>query len=143
VARRRRLDLGIGIGLGIVLGIGVIVVFVFVGSEGTIDAPRISGVDTGKPGTGHPHPVPLVLVRGGAPPASGPARLQAAHGQQVRFRLDTDIPIVIGVPGLGVSRSLDSGSSIVSFKATRPGQFPVIITSSHIGIATLRVSANS
>jgi hypothetical protein len=143
VARRRRLDLGIGIGLGIVLGIGVIVVFVFVGSEGTIDAPRISGVDTGKPGSAAADRVPLVLVRGGAPPPSGPARLQATHGDQVRFKLDTDIPIVIGVPGLGVSRSLDSGTSIVSFKATRPGLFPVIVTASHISVATLRVAANS
>ena len=143
MAGRRRLDLGIGIGLGIVLGVGVIAVFVFVGSEGTIDAPRISGVDTGKPGSTTQERVPLVLVRGGAPPASGPARLQAVHGATVRFKLDTDIPIVIGVPGLGVSRSLDSGTTIVSFKATRSGQFPVIVTPSHISIATLRVSANS
>jgi hypothetical protein len=143
VAGRRRLDLGIGIGLGILLGVGVIVVFVFVGSEGTIDAPRITGVDTGKPPAGPRHRVPLVVVRGGAPPGSGPARLQAVHGEQVRFKLDTDIPIVIGVPGLGVSRSLDSGTSIVSFKATRLGQFPVIVTTSHIGIANLRISANS
>ena len=143
MAGRRRLDLSIGIGLGIVLGIGVIVAFVFLGSEGTIDAPRISGVDSGRPGSAAADRVPLVLVRGGGPPASGPARLRAAHGEQVRFKLDTDIPLVIGVPGLGVSRSLDSGTSIVSFKATRPGQFPVIVTSSHISVATLRVAANS
>jgi hypothetical protein len=45
----RRADLAVGIAIGIVIGIAVISVFVFLGSEGSIDAPRISGVDTGKP----------------------------------------------------------------------------------------------
>jgi hypothetical protein len=45
----RRLDLALGILVGLVLGVGLVAAFVFVGSEGTIDAPRISGVDTGKP----------------------------------------------------------------------------------------------
>ncbi|HEX7059186.1 MAG TPA: hypothetical protein VF176_04975 [Solirubrobacterales bacterium] len=43
-----RIDLAIGIALGLVLGIAVVAAFVFLGSEDTIDAPRISGVDTGK-----------------------------------------------------------------------------------------------
>ncbi len=47
--RRRRIDLALGIALGVVLGFAVIVAFVFYGSEGSVDAPRISGVDTGKP----------------------------------------------------------------------------------------------
>lgn len=47
---RRRVDLLVGILIGIVLGIAVISAFVFLGSEGSIDAPRISGVNTGKPG---------------------------------------------------------------------------------------------
>jgi hypothetical protein len=47
--RHRRLDLAIGILLGLVLGLAVISAFVFLGSEGSIDAPRITGVDTGKP----------------------------------------------------------------------------------------------
>jgi hypothetical protein len=46
---RRRSDLTIGIVVGIVLGIAVLAAFVFLGSEGSIDAPRISGVHTGKP----------------------------------------------------------------------------------------------
>ncbi len=48
--RRRRLDLALGILLGLVLGLGIVSAFVFLGSEGAIDAPRITGVDTGKPG---------------------------------------------------------------------------------------------
>jgi hypothetical protein len=42
----------IGIVLGIVLGLGVAAAFVFIGSEDTVDAPRIHGVDAGKPGQG-------------------------------------------------------------------------------------------
>jgi hypothetical protein len=40
--RSRRIDLVIGIVLGIVLGIAVIAALVFLGSEDTIDAPRLS-----------------------------------------------------------------------------------------------------
>lgn len=47
---RRRVDLLIGILVGLVLGVAVVSAFVFLGSEGSIDAPRISGVNTGKPG---------------------------------------------------------------------------------------------
>lgn len=51
---RARLDLAVGILVGIVLGLAVISAFVFLGSEGSIDSPRISGVDTGKPAQGRP-----------------------------------------------------------------------------------------
>lgn len=44
---RRPLDLALGIALGLILGIAVIFVFVFYGSEGSVDAPRISGSNTG------------------------------------------------------------------------------------------------
>ncbi len=47
--RRRRLELALAIFIGIVLGLAVVSAFVFLGSEGSIDAPRIHGVDTGKP----------------------------------------------------------------------------------------------
>lgn len=46
---RRRFDWVIGVVLGIVLGLGVAAGFVFIGSEDTVDAPRIQGVDTGAP----------------------------------------------------------------------------------------------
>lgn len=47
--RRRRLDLVLGIAIGIVLGLAVVAGFVFLGEAGSIDAPRIKGVDTGGP----------------------------------------------------------------------------------------------
>jgi hypothetical protein len=47
--RGRRIDLALGIALGLALGIALVAAFVFLGSESAVDAPRISGVDTGKP----------------------------------------------------------------------------------------------
>ncbi len=43
----RIVDRVVGISLGIVLGLAIVVVFVFLGSEGTIDAPRVSGANGG------------------------------------------------------------------------------------------------
>lgn len=48
-AARRRVDLALGIALGIVLGIAIVAAFVFLGSEGSVDAPRLSGVSAGNP----------------------------------------------------------------------------------------------
>ena len=140
--RNRTLERMIGILLGVCLGVGVVVAFVFLGSEGTIDAPRISGVEEQpKPGLPLPtdHEIPVVRVIGGAPPPSGPVRLQSARGERVRFRVVTDVPIAIEIPGYGVSETVDSGE-VVSFRAKRTGQFPIIVSASHIAIATLRVS---
>jgi hypothetical protein len=41
--RERASDRVIGIGLGILLGLAIVIAFVFLGSEGTIDAPSLSG----------------------------------------------------------------------------------------------------
>jgi len=141
--------LAVGITLGVVLGVAVIVAFVFFGSEGTIDAPRISGINTGKPAAQtklkqapKPRPSPriaVVKVIGGAPPPAGPARLRFNRGDRVRFRIYTDAPLGIEIPGYGISETVESGT-VVSFRADRVGQFPVIVASSHIGIAGLQVS---
>jgi hypothetical protein len=47
-SRRKRVDRTVGIVLGLVLGIAVVTGFVFLGSEGTVDAPGISGVKSTK-----------------------------------------------------------------------------------------------
>jgi hypothetical protein len=47
--RERASDRVIGIGLGILLGLAIVIAFVFLGSEGTIDAPSISGEQGGTP----------------------------------------------------------------------------------------------
>jgi hypothetical protein len=46
--RRKLVDRTLGIAIGLILGIAVVAGFVFLGSEGTVDAPSISGVKTGK-----------------------------------------------------------------------------------------------
>jgi hypothetical protein len=142
----------LGILGGLAIGIAVVAAFVFLGSEGTVDAPRITGVDTGKPAATakpkakpvprprpHPAPTPTVQVVGGAPPASGPVQLHFKRGDRVRFRVDTDVPIGIEIPGYGISEVVESGS-VVSFRALRSGQFPVIVADSHIGVAELLVA---
>jgi hypothetical protein len=139
----------VGITLGVALGIAVIIAFVFFGSAGTIDAPRISGVNTGKPplrSSPRPRPrppppagVPTVSVIGGAPPQSGPARLRFHRGERIRFRIDTDAPVGIEIPGYGIAESVE-GSRVISFRARRSGEFPVVVAASHIGVAELRIS---
>jgi hypothetical protein len=148
--RGRTLDRVVGILLGILLGIGVVVAFVFLGSEGTIDAPRISGVQ--KQPARHPTPqrpakpkppqsprgIPTIEVIGGAPPQSGPVKLDFKRGEEVRFRVDTDAALGIEIPGYGISETVDTGA-LVAFRATRAGQFPVIVAASHINIASLNI----
>ena len=145
--RRRWLDWVLGIGIGLVIGLGVLVYFVFVHSEGTIDAPKVneSGQTTtpeepAKPTTKvPPGEVPVVKVIGGAPPtASGPRRLTFHKGERVRFEIETDEPFSFEIRGLGVEQSIPE-SSIISFEATKVGQFPVIASATLIGVADLRI----
>jgi hypothetical protein len=158
--RRRWLDWVIGIGLGLVIGLGVLVYFVFVHSEGTIDAPKLNeGTTTGQtttlPSEGGEQPdeqaptearppaapaqVPVVKVIGGAPPAdAGPKQLTFRKGEKVRFEIETDEPFSFEIRGLNVKQSIEE-SSIVSFKATEVGQFPVIASATLIGVADLQI----
>ena len=76
---------------------------------------------------------------GGAPPPAGPARLRFHQGDRARFRIETDAPVGIEIPGYGIAETAESGT-VVSFKARRSGQFPVVVAASHIGIAELRVA---
>jgi hypothetical protein len=156
--RRRWADWAIGITVGVVLGIGVLVYFVFVHSEGTIDAPSIKGGASGQTSTAKEEPtapeseapqptektpqpkkVPVVKVIGGAPPTgAGPKQLTFHTGEKVEFEIETNEPFTFEIRGLGVTKSIDA-SSVISFKATKAGQFPVISTSSLIGVADLLI----
>lgn len=159
--RRRWLDRVLGIGLGVVIGLGVLVYFVFVHSEGTIDAPKINEgtATTGQTTTPAPpaeeaekpeekpptkakppaKPVPIVKVIGGAPPTdAGPKQLAFRKGEKVRFEIETDEPFSFEIRGLDIKQSIEE-SSIISFKATKAGQFPVIATATLIGVADLQI----
>jgi hypothetical protein len=162
--RRRWTDRILGITIGVVLGLGVLVYFVFVHSEGTIDAPKINGTESAqssgespsahpgspeqpategganpKPSQAEPKPVPIVKVVGGAPPTgSGPKQLNFKQGERIRFEIETDEPFSFEIRGLGVKQSIEA-SSIISFKAHKSGQFPVISTATLIGVADLLI----
>ena len=157
---RRWADWIIGITVGIVLGLGVLVYFVFVHSEGTIDAPSIKDgagqTTTAKEETVAPETektpqspqkkppkpekvVPIVKVVSGAPPTgAGPKQLTFHKGEKVEFEIETNEPFSFEIRGLGVTKSIDT-SSLISFKATKAGQFPVISTTTLIGVADLLV----
>jgi hypothetical protein len=162
--RRRWTDRILGIAVGILLGLGVLVYFVFVHSEGTIDAPKVNSSGSGQtlpaegPLPAHPgspgepaeeapkpknepkkKPVPVVKVIGGAPPiGAGPKQLNFTKGEKVRFEVDTNEPFTFEIKGLGITQSIEE-SSIVSFKATKAGQFPLISTTTLIGVADLLI----
>ncbi len=107
-----------------------------------------------EPGEGEPKPgekeagtkpppqkkaVPVVKVIGGAPPiGAGPKQLSFTKGEKVRFEIDTDEPFTFEVKGLGITQSIQE-SSVITFKATKAGQFPVISTTTLIGVADLLI----
>jgi hypothetical protein len=151
-------DRAIGILLGVLLGIGIVTAFVFLGSEQTIDAPRLEGGGHGggtnggghKPPRhrrhganqpGHPvTPVATVQVIGGAPPASGPARLDYRLGDRVRLRVDSDATVGLELLGYGIARTVAAGTPAeIDFVASKAGNFPLIVSTSHIAVAQLRV----
>ena len=164
--RRRWTDRILGIAIGVLLGLGVLVYFVFFHSEGTIDAPKVnsSGAQQTLPSEGtlpaHPgspeepaeeaqkpkakpkpqkKPVPVVKVIGGAPPiGAGPKQLSFTKGEKVQFEIDTNEPFTFEIKGLGITQSIEK-SSVISFKATKAGQFPVISTTPLIGVADLLI----
>jgi hypothetical protein len=81
--------------------------------------------------------IPVVKVIGGAPPTdSGPKQLTFHKGEKVRFEIETSEPFAFEIRGLGIEQSIEE-SSVISFKATKTGQFPVIATATLIGVADL------
>jgi hypothetical protein len=97
-----------------------------------------------KPGEGEAakpqkKPVPVVKVIGGAPPiGAGPKQLNFTKGEKVRFEIDTNEPFTFEIKGLGITQSIEK-SSVISFQATKAGQFPVISTTTLIGVADLLI----
>ena len=143
-------DRVIGIVLGLIVGVGIVTAFVFVYSERTVDAPSISGNgghgQSRGGGAGKPSPPPVATVRviDGAPPASGPAQLHYGKGDLVRLRVISNGTVGVELMGYGISRTIEAGNpATISFKASKPGNFPLVVTASHIGVAEIRVGAPS
>jgi hypothetical protein len=124
--------------LGIVLGVGVVAAFVFLGSEETIDAPRLSDGSPTAPAPPSSAGLPIVRIVGGAPPASGPTELEVERGARARFRIVSEDPTVIEIPAYGIRRRVD-GSLVIGFLASRAGRFRVIVSGSDVAVASLRV----
>ncbi|OLE36236.1 MAG: hypothetical protein AUG48_08200 [Actinobacteria bacterium 13_1_20CM_3_68_9] len=143
-------DRVIGIALGLILGVGIVTLFVFVYSERTVDAPSISGraggggTHGGGGGKTSPPPVATVRVIDGAPPAAGPAELHYAKGDLVRLRVISNSAISLELMGYGIARVVAPGKpATISFKASKAGNFPLVVTASHIGVAEIRVGGPS
>jgi hypothetical protein len=150
-------DRVIGIVLGILLGVGIVTAFVFLGSEQTIDAPRLEGGGTTATSHGGPKdhaqkpnrgakpkqriaPVATVHVVGGAPPATGPAHLDYKRGERVRLRIDSDGTVGLELLGYGITAAVNAGKPLeMDFTASRSGNFPLIVAASHIAVAQIRV----
>jgi hypothetical protein len=101
------------------------------------------GAGEGEPGTGggagRPEQVPVVPVIGGAPPTdAGPKQLTFHKGEKVRFEIETSEPFSFEIKGLKIRQSI-AESSVIAFKATKVGQFPVIATATLIGVADLQI----
>jgi hypothetical protein len=144
----------IGVVLGVALGLGVVVLFVFVFSEQTVDAPSLSshpsraheGHGAAKPKPEHDATPPVATVRviGGAPPPSGPAQLDYRTGDLVRLSVVSDATVDVGLLGYGIERAVPAGQPTpISFRASKPGSFPLLVTASHIDVARLTVAGSS
>jgi hypothetical protein len=144
----------LGVVLGIILGVGVVVVFVFVYSEQTVDAPSISGIakeNGGQRGDRQSHrtgpsggqtPAATIRVIGGAPPPSGPPVLQYRKGDQVRLQIISDETVLLQALGLGISVTAPAGQAVTrEFKASRTGDFPLVVAASHIDVARIAIGS--
>ena len=137
------LDRVIGIVLGVLLGVGIVTAFVFWGSEDTIDKAAIgNGGGSGAQHAGGPPPIrTMTITSAGTPPDSGAPTFDYRIGDRVRVRFDSDATVALEVVGLGIDRSVAAGQpALLEFRAMRAGNFPVIVTASHIGVANIRVA---
>lgn len=119
----------------------MVTAFVFHGSEETIDAPQLSSPETSRPappGRRWRSRPPVVRVIGGAPPPAGPLRLWLERGALARFRVRSDGPVTIRIPGYGLSERVER-DRLISFRASRPGRFAVLVAGTGIELASLRV----
>jgi hypothetical protein len=99
------------------------------------------GSGGGSGSSGETKPVPIVKVIGGAPPTgAGPKQLTFHKGEKVRFEIETREPFTFEIRGLGITKSIEA-PSIITFKATKAGQFPVISTTTLIGVADLLIKS--
>ena len=126
-------------------GIAALVVL-FVVLNGSSDDNKSTNTSTaGKPSTktqteAPPAPPAVVTVRGGKP-AGGIKKLSFTKGDQVRFRVDSDVADEIHVHGYDFHKDVPAGGSVsFSFPAKIEGVFVVELESRGEQIAQLTVN---
>ena len=139
----------IGVLLGLLLGVAIVIGFVFWGSNALIDSASLS---EGKGAGQHPHhgrkhpgppaapPVRTVHVIGGAPPETGAPTFDYRKGDRVRIEVVSDSTVGVELLGYGIQRTVPANRpTLIELTASKPGNFPLIVTASHIGVADIRV----
>ena len=77
----------------------------------------------------------------GTPPAGGPAELHYRNGDLVRLRVVSDTTQGLELLGYGISRTVPAGNpTLIRFRASRTGNYPLVLTASHIDVARITVS---
>jgi hypothetical protein len=122
-------------------GIAALVVLFVVLNGGSDDNKSTNTSTAGKPSTKTQTeaPPPVVTVRGGKP-AGGIKKLSFTKGDQVRFRVDSDVADEIHVHGYDFHKDVPAGGSVsFSFPAKIEGVFVVELESRGEQIAQLTV----
>jgi hypothetical protein len=145
-----------GLRIGLVVVAAAIAVGLFVvlsgddddESESTPTATTEAEAEQGEPAGGGDQPkpdrpepeVPVVEVRGGEP-VGGVQMLSFKSGDEVRFKVESDIAEHVHVHGYDVIQDIAPGKPITfAFPAEFEGVFEVELEDSHVQIAELEVS---
>ncbi len=109
-------------------------------SRAEAEAPRgrAGGGDNGNQGRPGPPPLATIRIVGGAPPPAGPAELDYHRGQLVRLRLVSDATVTLQLVGYGLDATVEAGRPRkLGFRARKAGDFPLVVATSHIDVATV------
>jgi hypothetical protein len=133
--------------IAVVVGAIAAVVVLFVvlnsGSDNGNDNKPSAGAGrqgTSQAGTGSQAQAPAVINVIGGKPAGGIQKLNYTKGEQVRFRVNSDISDEIHVHGYDLHKNVRGGSSVgFSFPASIEGVFVIELEAKAEQIAELRV----
>lgn len=108
------------------------------GSAGGGD-PQQPATDEGRP-AGERLEVPVIVVRGGEP-EGGVEELEFAKGEEIRFRIDSNVDDEVHVHGYDVSQAVTAGQTTeLAFPAEIDGVYEVELENSAVPIAELTIS---
>jgi hypothetical protein len=145
-----------GVRIGLVVAAAAVAVVLFVvlssgddeESRPTTEAVTATDAEDGEPGgddgkskreTSEPE-VPTIEVKGGQP-VGGVRELSFDSGEEVRFRVESDVAEHVHVHGYDVIRDIAPGRPVTfEFPADIEGVFEVELEDSHVQIAELEVS---